>query len=114
MRFFTAAVLALSFFAGAAIAQDVGEPCPADQAGDVGCAATPSVNGGNSYIFICNGQDPISSFAPPDAGSSSSTAYETRALHRTTVPLRSDDEEIDEVPIETPVKGKIKKKVKAV
>ncbi|KAJ6563959.1 hypothetical protein B0H19DRAFT_1258487 [Mycena capillaripes] len=57
MRFFTAAVLALSFFAGAAIAQDVGEPCPADQAGDVGCAATPSVNGGNSYIFICNGQE---------------------------------------------------------
>jgi len=61
------------------MAQDVGQSCPADQAGmyklnivniqflwfsiwrvstgDVGCANTASVNGGNAYIFICNGQE---------------------------------------------------------
>ena len=34
MRFsITAAVLGLLFYAGAVMAQDVGEPCPADQAG---------------------------------------------------------------------------------
>ena len=34
MRFsITAAVLGLLFYAGTAMAQDVGEPCPADQAG---------------------------------------------------------------------------------
>ena len=34
MRFsITAAVLGLLFYAGATMAQDVGEPCPADQAG---------------------------------------------------------------------------------
>ena len=34
MRFsITAAVLAVLFYAGTAMAQDVGEPCPADQAG---------------------------------------------------------------------------------
>ncbi|KAJ7431929.1 hypothetical protein B0H11DRAFT_2128147, partial [Mycena galericulata] len=53
MKFSTASLL-LAFVAGA-MAQDVGEPCPADQAGDVGCANTPRVAGGNSYIFICNG-----------------------------------------------------------
>jgi hypothetical protein len=26
-------------------------------AGDVGCANTPSVNSGNAYIFICNGEE---------------------------------------------------------
>ncbi|KAF8908891.1 hypothetical protein CPB84DRAFT_1766263 [Gymnopilus junonius] len=57
MKLFTAAVLAFLFFAEAARAQDVGEPCPADQAGDVGCANTPSVNNGNAYIFICNGEE---------------------------------------------------------
>jgi len=61
------------------MAQDVGQSCPADQAGmyklnivcssvplvlnlasstgDVGCANTASVNSGNAYIFICNGQE---------------------------------------------------------
>ncbi|KAJ7135792.1 hypothetical protein C8R44DRAFT_976584 [Mycena epipterygia] len=63
MRFFTAVALAFSFFAGAAMAQDVGQPCPADQAGDVGCANTASVNGGNAYIFICNGEEFVL-FAP--------------------------------------------------
>ncbi|KAF9480765.1 hypothetical protein BDN70DRAFT_877202 [Pholiota conissans] len=57
MKFFTAALLAFTLFSGAVMAQDVGEPCPADQAGDVGCANTPSVNNGNAYIFICNGQE---------------------------------------------------------
>ncbi|KAJ3739066.1 hypothetical protein DFH05DRAFT_1515396 [Lentinula detonsa] len=54
---FTSVMLAFSLLVGAAVAQDVGEPCPADQAGDVGCANTASVNNGNAYIFICNGEE---------------------------------------------------------
>ncbi|KAJ3720570.1 hypothetical protein EV361DRAFT_876213 [Lentinula raphanica] len=50
-------LLAFSLFVGMAVSQDVGEPCPADQAGDVGCANTPSVNNGNAYIFTCNGEE---------------------------------------------------------
>ncbi|KAK7438487.1 hypothetical protein VKT23_018101 [Stygiomarasmius scandens] len=62
MRFFTAFVLGFSLLMGA-VAQDVGESCPADEAGDVGCANTASVNGGNAYIFQCNGQEFVL-FAP--------------------------------------------------
>ncbi|KAJ7579929.1 hypothetical protein C8J56DRAFT_1053703 [Mycena floridula] len=57
MKFSAAVAFAISFFAGTVVAQDVGQPCPADQAGAVGCANTPSVNNGNAYIFICNGQE---------------------------------------------------------
>ncbi|KAJ7635326.1 hypothetical protein FB45DRAFT_1026214 [Roridomyces roridus] len=55
MRFFATAFIATLL--AIVTAQDVGQPCPADQAGDVGCANTPSVNGGNAYIFICNGEE---------------------------------------------------------
>ncbi|KAJ6558827.1 hypothetical protein DFH09DRAFT_1485922 [Mycena vulgaris] len=57
MKIFPSALLTFSLFVGAAMTQDVGQPCNEAGAGDVGCAATPSVNGGNSYIFICNGQE---------------------------------------------------------
>ncbi|KAJ6577677.1 hypothetical protein B0H19DRAFT_1252997 [Mycena capillaripes] len=63
MCFFPAAILAFTFFVGAAMVQDVGKPCPTDQAGDIGCANTANVNGGNTYIFICNGQEFVL-FAP--------------------------------------------------
>ncbi|KAF8147435.1 hypothetical protein K438DRAFT_1780059 [Mycena galopus ATCC 62051] len=57
MKFLPSAPLAFALFVGAAITQDVGEPCDEAGAGDIGCSNNPSVNGGNSYIFICNGQE---------------------------------------------------------
>ncbi|KAJ7613022.1 hypothetical protein FB45DRAFT_1036553 [Roridomyces roridus] len=56
MRFFSAVAFIATLLV-AAKAQDVGEPCGESGAGDVGCANTPSVNGGNAYIFICNGEE---------------------------------------------------------
>ncbi|KAF9034301.1 hypothetical protein BJ165DRAFT_1512860 [Panaeolus papilionaceus] len=55
MKFSTSTTLVLSFIASIVVAQDVGQPCPANEAGAVGCANTPSVNNGNAYIFQCNG-----------------------------------------------------------
>ncbi|KAF5345311.1 hypothetical protein D9758_008513 [Tetrapyrgos nigripes] len=55
MHFTTALMLGFSFFAATAVAQDVGQSCPSNEAGAVGCANTASVNGGNAYIFQCNG-----------------------------------------------------------
>ncbi|KAJ3767248.1 hypothetical protein FB446DRAFT_339154 [Lentinula raphanica] len=54
----TLILTAVNLLMGAAvIAQDVGELCPTDQAGFVGCGINPSVNDGRSYIFICNGEE---------------------------------------------------------